>query len=92
VSTGDEIAKKEAKENKASSHAAKAEKLIKAKIVEEFLQDTASQLTYYGLEQLHSGWCACMSSLFICTYASRESERERARERDLRQYYRISCA
>jgi hypothetical protein len=92
VSTGDENAKKEAEENKASSHAAKAEKLIKAKIVEEFLQDTASQLTYYGLEQLHSGWCACMSILPICTYASRESERERARERDLRQYCRISCA
>ena len=39
---------------------ARTERLAKAHIVEEFLQDTASQLTYFGLEQLHSGrwWVA----------------------------------
>jgi hypothetical protein len=30
------------------------EKLKKARAIEEFLQDSASQLTYYGLMQLHS--------------------------------------
>ena len=59
ASGGQEEEAKGAEEAKAKDKA-RAERLAKAHIVEEFLQDTASQLTYFGLEQLHSGrwWVA----------------------------------
>jgi len=61
----DEAQKQAKKEEQAKkgeqAKADKAERLRKAMVVEEFLQDTASQLTYFGLEKLHNGeaGCAC---------------------------------
>jgi len=61
--SAEEKAKKVAEE-KVKQHAEKALRLQKAQVIEEFLQDTASQLTYFGLEQLHAGVsvnvCECM--------------------------------
>ena len=59
---------------KAQAKAERAERLRKARVVEEFLQDTASQLTWFGLEKLHQGqWeiaiylCMCVS---LCVWCS----------------------
>lgn len=54
-------------EDKVKAHAVKAHRLQKAQVIEEFLQDTASQLTYFGLEQLHAGAYACYACVLrVC--------------------------
>ncbi len=41
------------------------ERLNAARVIEEFMQDSASQLTYYGLMQLHS---VSVLHEFVCVY------------------------
>lgn len=63
----------------AMSEGARAERLMKASVAEEFLQDTASQLTYFGLEQLHAGvregeLCVFFRNNHFCTLCRYDGE------------------
>ena len=64
---------------KAADLASRSERLAKAHIVEEFLQDTASQLTYFGLAALHSGvsegeLCVFFRNNHFCTMCRYDGE------------------